>query len=333
MNIRIESVSASTPISEWNDFVRNHPEGNFFQYSKVFHFFSSIEGHEPFAFIASREKEIVGLLAGIIIGQRSGIMAQLSQRCIIWGGPLIKNNNPDVAESLFESLNENVGKKVIYTEFRNLNSTEKLYEVFAKYGFNYTPHLNFKVDIEGLKHNQVKISSSRKRQIKKAFKAGTIIREVSTDNELKQFYTILKKLYKEKVKKPLADYDFFLRFFERPELGKIFIILYEEKVIGGIMCPISDSIIYEWYVCGLDYDYKEMYPSVLATWAPIEYAMNNNLKIFDFMGAGKPDEDYGVREFKSKFGGELVEHGRYIRINKPMLYKLGKTGIKLLGKL
>jgi len=50
------------------------------------------------------------------------------------------------------------------------------------------------------------------------------------------------------------------------------------------------------------------------------------------MGAGKPDEDYGVREFKSKFGGELVNYGRFIRINNPFYYKLGELGLKILYK-
>ena len=51
------------------------------------------------------------------------------------------------------------------------------------------------------------------------------------------------------------------------------------------------------------------------------------------MGAGTPDSDYGVREFKSKFGGELVEYGRYVKINKPLLFSIGKFGLKVLGVL
>lgn len=58
----------------------------------------------------------------------------------------------------------------------------------------------------------------------------------------------------------------------------------------------------------------------MATYAAIEYGLKNHLKIFDFMGAGKPSEDYGVRDFKGKFGGELVEHGRFIKINNALLF-------------
>ena len=97
------------------------------------------------------------------------------------------------------------------------------------------------------------------------------------------------------------------------------------------MCPIYQDTIYEWYVCGLHGEFKDIYPSVLATWAPIEYAANNNLSCFDFLGAGRPDEDYGVREFKAKFGGELVNFGRFSKIHNKMKYKFGELGLKVMS--
>ena len=46
------------------------------------------------------------------------------------------------------------------------------------------------------------------------------------------------------------------------------------------------------------------------------------------MGAGKPEEGYGVRDFKSKVRGKLVEHGRFLCVLNPVLYNIGKIGIK-----
>jgi lipid II:glycine glycyltransferase (peptidoglycan interpeptide bridge formation enzyme) len=118
------------------------------------------------------------------------------------------------------------------------------------------------------------------------------------------------------------------------QIGKYFLIKYNNDIIGGIMCPITaGKVIYEWYVVGLDSKYDGVYPSVLATWAPIDYALKNRLHYFDFMGAGKPEADYGVREFKAKFGGKMVNYGRFERINNRLLYQFGKFGIGLLKKL
>jgi serine/alanine adding enzyme len=99
------------------------------------------------------------------------------------------------------------------------------------------------------------------------------------------------------------------------------------------MCPVFGDTIYEYFIAGLDTEYKDLYPSILATWAPIEYAARNDLRFFDFMGAGKPDEDYGVREFKSKFGGKQVNYGRYQKIYNRILYSSGNFGLKILKKI
>ena len=95
---------------------------------------------------------------------------------------------------------------------------------------------------------------------------------------------------------------------------------------------MRNQTVYEWFVCGMDGKFKNIYPSTMATWAAIEYAATNGYKRFDMMGAGKPDESYGVREFKSKFGGKLVEHGRFLFVCQPRLYMLGKKVVEILKK-
>jgi lipid II:glycine glycyltransferase (peptidoglycan interpeptide bridge formation enzyme) len=62
----------------------------------------------------------------------------------------------------------------------------------------------------------------------------------------------------------------------------------------------------------------------------MEYAVQNDIPVFDFMGAGSPDDQYGVREFKARFGGDMVDHGRFTRINKPLLYNVGKFGLGIM---
>ena len=36
------------------------------------------------------------------------------------------------------------------------------------------------------------------------------------------------------------------------------------------------------------------------------------------------------RDFKSKFGGNEFHYGRYIKINRPLLYRIGRIGLKIL---
>ena len=55
--------------------------------------------------------------------------------------------------------------------------------------------------------------------------------------------------------------------------------------------------------------------------------------MIDFMGAGKPNIEYGVRDYKLRFGGELKEDGRFTVIFKPMMYRFGLFALKILSKL
>jgi lipid II:glycine glycyltransferase (peptidoglycan interpeptide bridge formation enzyme) len=168
--------------------------------------------------------------------------------------------------------------------------------------------------------------------VKKAIKNGAEICEASSEQEIRDWYLILRQLYRQKVRTPLWSEAFFLQFY-RSGVGKFLLVKYEGKVIGGMMCPVfADKAIYEWYVCGLDEEYKEQYPSVMATYAAIEYAKQKGIPMFDFMGAGKPDIPYGVRDFKMEFGGEQVEHGRYVCVQKPILYRIGKWGVRWLKR-
>ena len=153
-----------------------------------------------------------------------------------------------------------------------------------------------------------------------------------TEAEIKEWYEILRELYRTKVKTPLWPAEFFLEAY-RQGVGKFLLVKYEGKVIGGNMVVTDGKTVYEWFECGRNAAYKEQYPSVMATWAGIQWAKENGCARYDMMGAGEPGVPYGVRDFKSEFGGEMVEHGRFLCVNKPMLYRIGALAVRILRKL
>ena len=216
----------------------------------------------------------------------------------------------------------------IFVETRNFHDYSRWKTVFDACGFAYQPHLNIQVPCD----TAHAMSEQRQRQVKKAIKNGAIIVQATAEKEIHDWYQILQLLYRTKVRTPLFTKDFFLRFYCESR-GIYLLVKYQDKVIGGMMCPILNTkAIYEWYVCGMDEEYRELYPSVMATHAAIEYAKAHGIAMLDFMGAGQPNVPYGVRDFKMEFGGELVEHGRFLYIRKPLLYAIGKMGVKWLKK-
>ena len=315
---------------KWTAFVKTHPNGNFFQTPDFVDLINSVPNYRAGVISHIEKSNIKGILVYTEQKEGSGIKGYFTNRCIVYGGPLVLNGEKEdeITGLLLKKLKKQTG--AIYIEFRNLFDTSSLTNTFESCNCSYQPHLNYIVHIHPTIEETLRLlHSSRRWEVKKNLKSGAKIIIPSSIEEVREFYQILYSLYKQKIKRPLPPWSFFKEFFYYQGIGKYFLIKFKGQIIAGVMCPIYQKTIYEWYLAGIDGVFKNIYPSVLATWAPMEYAAKNGLKYFDFMGAGKPDTDYGVREFKSKFGGEEVEYGRYLFINKPILYKVGKLGLKL----
>ena len=324
----------------WKKLVDESPYATWFQTQEAYQFYAANKDEmTPFACGMERDGDLKAVCVGYVTREKSSFKQYFTRRAIIIGGPLIANiaNEEDVARMLYaiqqpyrliaqSPYRPTWRTEPIYIETRNFHDYSRWKEVFEACGFSYQPHLNIQVTCDAA-HT---ISEQRRRQVKKAIGNGATICEAQSEQEIRDWYQILQQLYREKVRTPLFTEGFFLEFY-RKGWGKYLLVKHEGKVIGGMMCPILEGrAIYEWYVCGLDEDYREQYPSVMATYAAIEYAKENSLPLFDFMGAGKPDANYGVRDFKKEFGSEVVEHGRFLCIRKPLLYAIGKMGVKIL---
>ena len=331
---------------QWQVLINRSPYATWFQTKEAYDFYASNSKEmTPFAVAIQRTNKLVAVCVGYITQAKNKLVQCLTCRAIIIGGPVIDEDA--TAEEVAALLNavkklqrsdlqpkgrttatRSTGLSPIYIETRNFHDYSRWKEVFQYAGFAYQPHLNIHVHCTAT-HT---MSEQRIRQVKKALKNGVEIVLATSEQEIRDWYQILCKLYRIKVRTPLWSEAFFLQFY-RNGVGKYLLVKYQGKVIGGMMCPIlKNKAIYEWYVCGLDEEYRELYPSVMATYAAIEYAKAKGLPLFDFMGAGKPTIPYGVRDFKMEFGGELVEHGRFLCIRKPLLYWIGKLGVKWIKR-
>jgi serine/alanine adding enzyme len=323
----------------WKKFVDNHPSGTIFQTPEFSDLFDDAGKQERvFIGILDDSGKMLALVFAITLHEYAWIKRNFASRTVIYGGPLV---DPDAANPhellglLLETLINKVNKTSLFIEFRNFEDSSAYKELFRLHGFNYYEHLNLFINTRDRNNVQSSISKSKLRQIRKSLAAGAIVKLASTQEEIKEFYELLKDLYRKKVRKPVPSIEFFQKFYSSIILGKLGIILlvkYQEKVVAGMVCPITPGqAIYEWYVCRDNHKHREIFPGVLITWAAIDYATKNNIPRFDFMGMGKPGKEYGVRYFKSGFGGERINYGRFIRVNNKFNYFIARIGFYILG--
>ena len=322
---------------KWDDFIKSNSKANAFQTSLFFTFYDNTSEFKPYFCIAKNDKtkKIVGGFLFVIQRKGKRFPDNLFLRSLLIGAPLVPSKGAKILDGLLKVYNDFAKKRVIYSEIRNLYSWSSQVDVFLKNGFKYEAHLNYQISIN--KKDVLKsFSKSKKRQIKTAIKNGARIIENPNLSQIQDFYKILAKLYSQRINKPLPSWDFFESFYKnivQKGAGKYLLVYFEGQIIGGIMIPFfQGKMVYEWYIAGLDQDFKKIYPSIMATWAGIKYAEENNFSSFDFMGAGIPSQSYGVREFKSKFGGQLLNFGRFTNSHFWVIHIFLKLFIKLTAK-
>lgn len=316
---------------QWKELVVKSNTASFFQTPECFEFYSTLSFLKPFVFGVSENNKLAGVLSGYITSNGNVIKRYFSKRAIVCGGAMLASDISEAAlKELLNTARKVLKRKVIYLEIRNYNNYSDYRQTFEVSGFSYSRHLNFHVSTPDIETALKNLSTTRRREIKLSVKSGAEWSETTNQEDIRTYYKILEDLYKTKVKTPLFPLEFFKKLV-RHSNGKLFVIKLNGRIIGGSVCvALPGRILYEWFVCGLDGQFKNVYPSTIATWAAIEYAAKNEYGCFDMMGAGKPDDGYGVREFKSKFGGELVEYGRFLYISIPLLFKIGEIAITIM---
>lgn len=286
---------------------------------------------EPFVYAVEEAEKLHAVCVGYVTKERNPLKQFFTCRAIIMGGPVLANDcTKEEVGLLLSTLNFQLSTRSfapIYIETRNFNDYSRWKSAFITAGFAYKQHLNFHVD-----PSADKLSDNRCRQVRKAQAAvECVTKESVNESAIREWYQVLAELYRTKVKTPLWSVDFFLEAY-RQNIAQFLLIKYEGRIIGGSMVVCDNRTVYEWFECGLNADYKDQYPSVMATVAGIQLAHLSGCARYDMMGAGEPGVPYGVRDFKAEFGGKLVEHGRFLYICKPMLYQIGKWGVKILKR-
>ena len=333
---------------QWQALIDRSPYATWFQTPEAYEFYAANPDEMmPFAYGVERECTLCALCVGYVTKERSAIKQYFTRRAIIIGGPLIDNDA--TAEEVAALLNvvkklqrsdlqpagrstakRSIGLSPIYIETRNFHDYSAWKSVFESCGFIYNQHLNFHVDTTSLDQAQSRIGKHRWRYIRLSMRDGAKIVDNPTLEQVRAFYTILQDLYRTKVRTPLWSWEFFEQLYHT-EHARYILVELDGQIVGGTACVcLPGKTVYEWYACGLDDCRDDIRPLSVAIWGEMQLAAENGYPLFDFMGAGSPDQPYGVRDFKSEFGGELVEHGRFLCVRKPLLYWIGKMGVKFL---
>jgi len=308
----------SIPDGEWQELLSVSPTASWWQspacYEALRHCPTDLT---VFAVGVERQNDdgstrLVALCMGYIPRDKWLLREYFSRRAIIQAGPLLAPDcSEDEAELLMSTIRR-LGKArdVIYVETRNFADYSPWREAFCRAGFSYAAHYDVHIAIDGWRK---RMSESTCRNIKKLLDAGHSWQATQDATDICDWYALLSRLYRRKVHRPLLSLDLMRTMIESGAAVLLVTRSAEGKTDGGVLLTIAGGVAYEWYICG----------DALATYAALCYAEQSQLRLLDTMGAGEPDKPYGVRDFKLRMGGTLLEYGRYRAVLKTTLWRIG----------
>jgi len=321
----------------WRAFVDAHPQGNIFHTPEMFEAYTQAKGHHPELWAAvDDEDEILALFIPVEITLLGGPLRPFTSRAVVFGSTLClaEQEGKDALELLLKDYNEATKNSVLFTEMRNLTDLIDVRPVLDSQGFVFEEHLNFLISLDVPETELWKcIRSNARRNIQKAQKMGVKITEADDLTSMPEAYAVMKDVY-HRIQVPLPDQSLFesvFRILHPKGMLRILLARVGEKIVGVLNLLLYKDVVFYWYT-GTLREFSAYRTNDLLVWHALEFGHRNHFRIFDFGGGGKPDEEYGVREFKAKFGGTLVNYGRHMKIHSPLRLKLSREGYQLMRR-
>lgn len=242
-------------------------------------------------------------------------------------------------DSLLKALNVFLGRKAVYTEIRCCSPELAYNDVYISNGYVFEDHLDIIIDLTpGCDNLFNLISKTRRKQILRGYSRGVHVDVVSRNDiaSIQKCYDIVSRLYT-KISLPCPDWNVWLSALtynpkkDEPK-AVCFAARFDDLIIGTRVVICFKKRIFDWYAASMD-DHNDKYPNDILPWEVFKWGHENGFEEFDFGGAGKPNIPYGVRDYKLKFGGVLVNHGRFQRINSPLRYAIASMGFKVFRRV
>lgn len=318
----------------WKELLESSPYASYFQSPEFYDFYSRLSFLDTFGFAAFDEAgRLQTLVCGYTIANGGRLTQYFSRRAIIQGGVLLRGDCKEfLLKELLQTLKRELRHKAIYIEIRNSFDYSKYRETFLQAGFAYQPHLNYLVDTsQGIDQVRSGYHRNRRRELRRSEESGLRAELSKNATDIEGFYSLLLALYRQKIKRPLFPQEFFSQSIEKENHQLIVIKSNENTIVGGVLLVNYGRRTYALF--GTKSEQASGHPLIMAIDSAIDFACKSGATVFDFMGAGEPGKPYGVRGFKERFGGELVEYGRFRCVSSGFLFKLGSFAINFISKL
>ena len=297
---------------------------NFFHSTELFKILERTPAHTPYMALAEhRDGRVLGHILAIVRRRWALLPPYFFTQGRIYGeGEYVdEEQKEEIFGLLLRAITRKFRRKLcLFIEFSNTDKKMFGYRFFKQNDYFPIPWQEVHNSLHSMPPEE-RLSKKVKKRIKHIYQSGVITRAAETKAEIHQFYNLLNKYYKLKVRRflppePLIDE------IAHSNNGKIFITLYKDKVIGGCSCVYSEGNAYLWHLASRDKTYPHLRPNLMTVWQAVKDAYEHNYAHIFFLDAGLPFKRNRYREFILGFGGKPVAKYRWFRFSIPWVNRI-----------
>jgi serine/alanine adding enzyme len=343
----------------WRDFVATQPGTNIFHTPEMTEVFARSAGHrvstwgtvDPTGVLLALFLPVEVTLGGHVPWLARGVTRAFMARAVAYGGAACVSDEAGrrALGELFVAYRRQA-EPVLFTEVRHVCDTPNTRAALSAAGFAHERHLNYLIHLDRSEADLWgALSRSARQRIRSGERKGVTVEDVAspagaqgahdTDGTegaagTDEAYRLLEVVYG-RARVPLADrslFDAAVSVLGPRGMCRLVVARLGGEVIGARFVLLHRGRMIDWYA-GSDRAFATYSPNEVLVWHVLRWGRQHGYDVFDFGGAGRPDEHYGPREFKAKFGGELVDFGRDVLVHTPMRLRLSRAGYGVSRRL
>jgi lipid II:glycine glycyltransferase (peptidoglycan interpeptide bridge formation enzyme) len=154
------------------------------------------------------------------------------------------------------------------------------------------------------------VEKEARKVIKKTMLAGCTVRRVSTEDELKAYWELVRDSRKQ-LGLGLAAYKYTLAQWRtlHPEHYEVFLVYHHDTLIAGMGVIFTQDHMVEVMAGRSEYSKEQkLYPNDVLKWEIIKWGREHGIRYYDLAGfnpnAAPGSKEEGIGKFKAKWGGD-----------------------------
>jgi hypothetical protein len=270
---------------------------------------------------------VLALLVSVKVQILPWIFGPVSSRALLYAEPICRSGEQGGAalKAIMEEHDRRRRRSVLFTEVRPLSRDGSERAALTERGYDHEAYLNYLSDVRLTPEELVqRMNKHGRRDLRAGQRQGMSTDDATCMEGIDALYPILQETFAN-ARVPLANKELFvnaLRILSPRKMMKVFLVQHEGTSIAGTVILCHRHTVFFWYAGKRRGN--TLHAMEVVVFAMLEWAHFHNYRTFDYGGAGRPDQTYGVRDFKAKFGGELVDYGRYRKVYSPWKFAIAE---------